>query len=192
MKRLFQHVRNQWAGFLALFLVLAGGTAYAAGTITSTDIIDGEVNTADLANQAVTGAKLGSAAVSKGKIAGNSVDATKIADESITAADIARGTIGGTRFLWSGYADLNFGDVASQTCAASQNLTIPGYDSGLSSHVLVTPPPGYPTTFTLEPRPVSGVANQLTLVACNNFPLGGSVDPDGAGGRYPVLVISRF
>jgi hypothetical protein len=53
------HVRAQWAGFLALFLVIAGGTAYAANTVFSTDIVDGEVKTADIDNNAVRSTKIG-------------------------------------------------------------------------------------------------------------------------------------
>jgi hypothetical protein len=43
---------------IALFIALATGGAYAANTIRSTDIVDGEVKTPDLANSAVTGAKV--------------------------------------------------------------------------------------------------------------------------------------
>jgi len=35
---------------LALFLVVAGGTAYAANTVFSSDIVDGEVRNPDLAD----------------------------------------------------------------------------------------------------------------------------------------------
>ena len=38
----------QWAGFVARFLVIAGDTAYAANTIGSTDIINGQVKSADI------------------------------------------------------------------------------------------------------------------------------------------------
>jgi hypothetical protein len=48
--RLVAHLRAQWAGLLALFLVLAGGSAYAADTIFSSDIVDGEVRTLDISN----------------------------------------------------------------------------------------------------------------------------------------------
>jgi hypothetical protein len=40
---------------LALFLVVAGGLAYAANTIFSSDIVDGEVKSVDIANDSVTG-----------------------------------------------------------------------------------------------------------------------------------------
>jgi hypothetical protein len=42
------HLRAQWMGALALFLVIAGGTAYASNTVFSTDIVDGEVRAADI------------------------------------------------------------------------------------------------------------------------------------------------
>ena len=47
------HLRAQWMGALALFLVLAGGTAYAANTIGSSDIINGQVKSADIGNNQV-------------------------------------------------------------------------------------------------------------------------------------------
>ena len=40
---------------LALFLVVAGGLAYAANTVFSSDIVDGEVKSVDIANEAITG-----------------------------------------------------------------------------------------------------------------------------------------
>lgn len=46
----------------ALVVALGTGGAYAANTISSDDIIDGEVKTADLGNAAVTPAKLSAAA----------------------------------------------------------------------------------------------------------------------------------
>ncbi len=54
--RLIALVRAQWAGLLALFLVIAGGTAYAADTIGSSDIINGQVKSADIGNNQVRSA----------------------------------------------------------------------------------------------------------------------------------------
>ena len=65
--RLIALVRAQWAGLLALFLVIAGGTAYAANTVSSTDIVDGQVKTLDLANAAVVTAKVAEGAVTSSK-----------------------------------------------------------------------------------------------------------------------------
>ena len=50
--KFFVHLRRQWMGAVALFLVLTGGTACtAADTIFSSDIVDGEVKTADIGRQ---------------------------------------------------------------------------------------------------------------------------------------------
>ena len=67
--RFFVHLRAQWMGALALFLVIAGGTAYAANTIGSTDIINGQVKSADIGTGQV-----------------QSID---VKDESLSGADIA-------------------------------------------------------------------------------------------------------
>jgi hypothetical protein len=53
------HLRAQWAGVLALFLVVAGGTAYAANTVFSSDIVNGEVKAADIATGAVHTSEIG-------------------------------------------------------------------------------------------------------------------------------------
>ena len=39
LARIVKHLRAQWAGVLALFLVLTGGVAYAANTVFSSDIV---------------------------------------------------------------------------------------------------------------------------------------------------------
>jgi hypothetical protein len=53
--RLIGYVRSQWMGALALFLVIAGGTAYAANTIGSADVINESLLSQDLKNDNVTG-----------------------------------------------------------------------------------------------------------------------------------------
>jgi len=61
----------------ALFAALSG-TAYAANTIRSTDIVDGQVKTADLANGAVTSTKLKDGGVATRDLAGGAVTAGKL------------------------------------------------------------------------------------------------------------------
>jgi hypothetical protein len=71
--RLIALIRAQWAGLLALFLVIAGGTAYAADTIGSSDVIDNSLLSADLKNnQAVRSADVGSEALTGVDIADQS------------------------------------------------------------------------------------------------------------------------
>lgn len=50
-RRIGSQLRHQWIGSVALFLVVAGGTAYAAATIGSPEIINNSVASADLRNE---------------------------------------------------------------------------------------------------------------------------------------------
>jgi len=85
---------------LCLVLVLGGGAAYAANTVFSTDIVNGEVKTVDLANRAVTMAKLALDSVDSDAVADDSlgsrdlrnnaaVQSPDVRNESLTGADIA-------------------------------------------------------------------------------------------------------
>ena len=69
---------------LAFFLALGGGAAYAANTVFSTDIVDGEVKNADIAPSSV----------GNGKIIDNSVTGTDVSDGSLTGADLAADSVG--------------------------------------------------------------------------------------------------
>jgi hypothetical protein len=74
---------------LALFLVVAGGTAYATHElILSSDIVDGEVKTPDIADAAVVTDKLAQGAVTTGKVKNNDLTGGDIADESLTGLDV--------------------------------------------------------------------------------------------------------
>ena len=59
--------------FLALTIALGTGTAYAADTVFSTDIVDGEVKTDDLADNSVT----------TGKITNNQVYSGDVRDDTL-------------------------------------------------------------------------------------------------------------
>ena len=68
MRKLFTHLRNQWMGALALFIVLAGGTAWAASELSKNEvrskhIKNGQVKKKDLKNNAVTTKKVKNASL---------------------------------------------------------------------------------------------------------------------------------
>ena len=81
--RLLAHLRQQWMGALALFLFLASGTAYAANTVFSSDIVDGQVKTADLDGGAVTSEK----------VADQSLLGRDVFDNTLKGADIDESTL---------------------------------------------------------------------------------------------------
>ncbi|HEX8103975.1 MAG TPA: hypothetical protein VF533_15260 [Solirubrobacteraceae bacterium] len=67
--------------FIALTVALGTGGAYAANTVFSADIVDGEVKTADLGASAVTAAKVAPESLSTGRIFG------------LTGADVVESTL---------------------------------------------------------------------------------------------------
>jgi hypothetical protein len=92
--------------FLALMIALGTGTAYAANTVFSEDIVNGEVKTVDIHSQAVTTEKIAAEAVGGGKVLDGSLSAVdlatdavgsdEIANESILANDIATNAVNAT------------------------------------------------------------------------------------------------
>jgi hypothetical protein len=86
--KLFAHLRAQWAGLLALFLVIAGGTAYAANTVLSEDIVDGEVKSVDIGTGQVR-----SADVRNDNLSGGGLGSADIANDSLSGLDIAESTL---------------------------------------------------------------------------------------------------
>ena len=95
IRTVLTHLRAQWAGFLALFLVLAGGAAYAANTVFSTDIVNGEVKSVDIAAGGVQSADVKNEGLTGADIADHSgVDTcpitVRIGDLCFRAEDFAR------------------------------------------------------------------------------------------------------
>ncbi len=75
---------------LALFMLLAGGTAIAAQQLGKKT-----VGAKQLKSNAVTTAKIKKAAVTKAKIKDGAIDNAKLADNAVTGAKIADGSVGG-------------------------------------------------------------------------------------------------
>ena len=95
VRRIGSQIRDQWMGALALFLVLAGGTAYAANTVLSTDIVDGQVKTPDLAGGAVTVAKIADGSITGDKVKDGALQGRDVLDNSLKGADIDESTLAG-------------------------------------------------------------------------------------------------
>jgi hypothetical protein len=78
---------------LALVIALSTGTAYAANTIGTSDIIDGEVRSVDIRNGTITSDDMASSAITNTKIASNAVGPGKVIDDSLTASDLATASV---------------------------------------------------------------------------------------------------
>ena len=104
MHRISSYIRRNHLAVVALFLAVGGGTAWAANTIDSTDIIDGEVKTVDLANGAVR----------TGKIANGHVRGEDIAADAVGSSAIANGAVGGRELLLLSEDEIADGGVDGQ------------------------------------------------------------------------------
>jgi hypothetical protein len=86
-------IRQQGLALVALFIALTGGVAYAANTVFSEDIVDGEVKSADIGTNAVRSTDIGNGQVGNIDVADDAVGTAEIADRSVGAADIDLDTI---------------------------------------------------------------------------------------------------
>ncbi len=94
------------AAFMAgAFIASPDLRAYAANTVFSTDIVDGQVKTVDLA--------------------GNAVTAAKVKDGEIKAAEIAADAVGGSEL--QGVSKLLFGQCVLSSTENSQNIPAGSY-----------------------------------------------------------------
>lgn len=78
------HVRHNVVAYIALFFALGGSSAYAANTVFSEDIVDGEVKNQDLAPSSV----------GTGKIADGHVRTADVLDNELTGADLKTSAVG--------------------------------------------------------------------------------------------------
>jgi hypothetical protein len=79
---------------IAVFVAVSTGSAYAANTVFSTDIVDGEVKTPDIGASQVTGGKIKTGSVQTSDIAADAVDASKIPAGAVGSDEIATDAVG--------------------------------------------------------------------------------------------------
>jgi hypothetical protein len=139
LAKMLRHLQRQWMGAVALFLVLAGGTAYAANTVFSTDIVDGQVHSADIGNNQVysvdvrndtlpagglAAADLRPGSVAGSEIADNSISSSEVLANSLNGSDITEASIGPTDLTAGALGARAYGRVSSLSALSrSKNIT---------------------------------------------------------------------
>jgi len=91
MRRITNYARQHHLALVALFFALGGGAAWAADTIGSADIIDGEVSSADLRDGGVKAVDIGANQVRTSEVANNAVgdpESALIADDEIVDGSV--------------------------------------------------------------------------------------------------------
>lgn len=123
-------ISTKYASIIAVATFVAGSfvaspelRAYAANTVRSIDIVDGEVKTADIANNAVTSAKIKDGEVKTDDIAPSAIGSLRIKDNDVKAQDIAIDAVGASEL--QGVTKLIFADcLASYSGLAAGTGTI--------------------------------------------------------------------
>jgi hypothetical protein len=130
-------MRQNVVAYLALFIALGGTSAYAANTIRSTDIVDGEVKTADVANQDLTGGDVKDGTITTFDV--SNLVGDDIIDGTIGNADLSA-TAGAVPFIGRGHLTCN------PTCFAfsfrPQGFTNNAEGAALEDRAFRAPPGG--------------------------------------------------
>jgi hypothetical protein len=133
--KLCGHMRHNVVAYLALFLALGGSSAYAANTVFSSDIVDGEVKTPDLgasavtapkiATNAVTNAKIGTAAVTNPKIGAAAVTATNLGTAAVTNAKIGTAAVTNGKLAAGAVTPGKFGTIPAVRATKATSQSVP-------------------------------------------------------------------
>jgi hypothetical protein len=112
---------------IACFGVLAGGTAYAANTIGSNDVINDSLLSEDIKQAALKG----------GDIAPNTISSTRILDDSLGSVDIKDGSLDDEDIGQGTFVNFD-GDIGNVPASGCVNRLVTGVNAQFD-HVLLTP-----------------------------------------------------
>ena len=123
--RVARHLRDQFAGYIALALVLAGGTAYAThpggkNSIGSRHIVNGQVKAADL----------GTGSIRSSEVAADAVGSSELASGAISGSDIDEAGLELGAEPWNEVGDGDGPAFASDASCAWKNTGGPHNTAG--------------------------------------------------------------
>jgi len=133
-KKAWGHARSNVVAYIALFFALGSGTAMAANTVFSTDIVNGEVktadigggevNTSDIANDAVTGAKVADDDLGNVDLKAGAVRTSELQNGGVQDQDLADGAVTPAKQGTGIYARLRVPSTDNLFCPAVPNNTV--------------------------------------------------------------------
>jgi hypothetical protein len=198
MHTISNYIRQHHLALVALFFALGGGVAWAADTIGSADIIDGEVKTLDI----------GQNQVRSGDIGGGQVQSTDVADDTtsnaLTGTDIAADSLGTADVAGLAGADINDNslkgaDVDESSLAASRIVARPrGTASGQFGDGVVTSTASQRVAFPLGQNTWTQAANEIErevigeVTFSHAYACGGDPSVDDPSWLYITLISDLF
>ena len=88
------------AATLALVIAIGGGSAYAANTVFSSDIVDNQVYSADVRNDTLAGGGLAAADLRPASVGTSEVRNDSVPGGGLTAADLGEDSVGSQEFQY--------------------------------------------------------------------------------------------
>jgi hypothetical protein len=129
--------------FLALAIAISTGGAYAANTVFSTDIVDGEVKTQDLAADSVTSPKILDGGVKVTDINTEAVTSNKINDGGVQTVDLADNSVGNAEIAPGAVTNAKLGSSSVDSSKVASN-SLTAFDlAGGESNGAISLPAGY-------------------------------------------------
>jgi hypothetical protein len=150
-RRVLAHLKGNVVAYLALFVALGGTSAYAANTVFSTDIVDGQVNSADVKDNSLNTFDV------------HSFLGVDIVDGTITGADLASSAT--TPFIGRGH--LSCGGGCTIFDFRPQGFTDNLEGGNLENRAFKSPPGGLKVSdwaASLTSAPPSGQTMAIWLI----------------------------
>ena len=157
MRRIRSHLTFANAMSLVAVFIALGGAAYAANTVSSSDIVNDQVYSADVRNDGLSGGGLAAQDLQAGAVGTSEVLNDTVAGGGLAAADLRSGSVGPAEA-----AGLTGADIAN-AAGGSDNVNadkLDGLDSSglvqgrgtlLSNRVVSVPGPNPPKTLLVVP-----------------------------------------
>jgi len=190
---------------LALVIAVAGGTAYAANTVFSSDIVNGEVksvdigtgqvrepdigagqvDTSDLATNSVGSAEIVDGAVGTNEVAASGINSFHLASNSVGSSEVADGFLRGVDVGEAQFVDFTaaFPAVGHGTCVSA---AVTGLPNNARDHLLLTENTDSTRPWIFAVAAYSQTAGQMNIRRCNLSP---TIDEPAGNHKFNLLVI---
>ena len=187
MRRLRSHLTYaNVVATLALVIAVGGGAAYAANTVFSSDIADGEVRNVDLAANSVGTAKIADGSVKNADLSTGASSSNTIADGGVLSVDVRDNNLTGADLLESSLGKVPDADTLDGKDSTSfmegralYNRVVQPDTGGFTGDILVVP--GFGKVYGgCDPTGAQTIFNNTTPDPIHVWVDDGSGDPVGA------------
>ena len=201
--RIREHLRSNVVGYVAIFLFAVGGTAIAANTVRTEDIVNGEVHSIDVANNNLQGVDVRNDSLTGSDVVedtlGTVPSAAGVAKNGVRGPAIAPRAVTPTKL--SGFPAASVMRLSPETSHTAQGMTLHAdyefFDTddlhGDGSETLVAPVTGtYFVSATVEWDPNGTGYRRTSIVSANGGSFASEAGPPLPAPAYTSQNVSGF